>query len=298
VRRWGTDSDFHVYWCGDCDAGFLLPRPSRELLESLYSSQYFSDYGKAIDIEQSVLDRVRVNLAWRFDRSVAASPRFFEAIANSRSAKICDVGCGNGTLLEELRNHGFGVVGIEPSPFARREVESKGIRVYEGTAESLPTSIPESPFDLVVMTHVLEHCLDPKLAIRNVLELVRTGGHLVIEVPNCGSFQFGNRGPAWFHFDVGRHVNYFTRRGLKRLIEGHAAEVVKYFYLQYLDHFTPSRLAHEISLWDRSHKEEDSSNLAGIHMPSKLQNWMSLLGSFALKPERKYGCLGIVVRKG
>jgi SAM-dependent methyltransferase len=118
----------------------------------------------------------------------------------------------------------FQVVGIEPSPFARKEVESKGIRVYEGTAESLPNSIPESPFDLVVMTHVLEHCLDLQRTIRNALELVRTGGHLVIEVPNCATFQFATRGTAWFYFDVGRHFNYFTARALVTLIEEHGAE--------------------------------------------------------------------------
>ena len=195
MRRWGSDSDFHVYWCADCDAGFLLPRPSRELLESLYPNRYFADYDKVIDVEQTVLDRLRLHLAWRFDRTTDPSPEFFEAITGSRSAKICDMGCGNGGLLEKLRNHGFGVVGIEPSPFARETVESKGLRVYEGTAESLPISIPEAPFDLVVMHHVLEHCLDPHLAISNLLGLIRNGGHLVIEVPNCSSFRIRHSRP-------------------------------------------------------------------------------------------------------
>jgi 2-polyprenyl-3-methyl-5-hydroxy-6-metoxy-1,4-benzoquinol methylase len=300
VRRWGSDSDFHVYWCRNCDAGFLLPRPSRELLESFYSSQYFSDYGKAIAIEQSVLDRLRVHLAWRFDRSDLLDSNLLEAITNSRSAKICDLGCGNGVLLAKLRAHGFQVVGIEPSPFARKEVESKGIKVYEGTAESLPDSISESPFDLVVMTHVLEHCLDLQRTVRNALELVRAGGHVVIEVPNCASFQFEIRGPAWFHFDVGRHVNYFTPRALATLIELHGAgaKAVRYYYRKYVEHFTPEAISHEMSLWDRSHIEEISSNLAGIRRPSKLENWMSLLGSFALKPMRKYEAVGIVARKG
>src|SRR5262245_40937703 len=93
VSRWGSDSDFHVYWCRNCDAGFLLPRPSRELLESLYSSEYFSNYGKAIAVEQSVVDRLRVNLAWRFDRSDVLDSTLIEAITNGRSAKICDLGC-------------------------------------------------------------------------------------------------------------------------------------------------------------------------------------------------------------
>ena len=163
VHRWGTDSDSHVYWCRDCDAGFLFPRPSPELLESLYSNQYFSDYGKLVATEQSLLDRFRVHFAWRLDHSVVFGPTLVEAITNSRSASICDMGCGNGNLLEKLRSGGFQGVGIEPSAFARKEVESKGIKVYAGASDSLPGNIPESPFDLVVMNHVLEHCLDPQL---------------------------------------------------------------------------------------------------------------------------------------
>jgi SAM-dependent methyltransferase len=267
------------------------------VLESLYSNQYFTDYRKPRKPAESLLDRARVNLAWRLDRSAILGPQLFESITKSCQPKICDVGCGNGRLLRELRDHGFLVVGIEPSPFARETIESAGIKAYEGTAESLPASIPESPFDCVAMTHVLEHCMDPRLAVNNALTLVKTGGHVLIEVPNCGSFQFARRGPAWFHFDAGRHVNYFTPRGLNRLVEGCGAEFVKYYFRQYVDHFLPSRLDTEILLWDRSFEEQVSSNLAGLRKPSKLENWLSLLGSFAMRPERKYGCLGIVVRK-
>ena len=200
----------------------------------------------------------------------------------------------------KLNAHGFQVVGIEPSPFARKAVESKGIKVYEGTAESLPDSISESPFDVVVMTHVLEHCLDLKRTITVALELLRTGGHVVIEVPNCASFEFAVRGPAWCHFDVGRHVNYFTPRAVATLIEKHGAgaQVVRSYYRKYVEHFRPATISQETALWDRSHKEEVGSNLTGIRRPSKLESWMNLLGSFALKRERKYEAVGIVVRKG
>jgi 2-polyprenyl-3-methyl-5-hydroxy-6-metoxy-1,4-benzoquinol methylase len=296
-KRWGTESDSHIYWCNDCNAGFLLPRPSSELLESFYSNKYFAEYGKGPEVQPSFLDRVRVHLAWRLDRGVVIGPKLMETIANSRSAKVCDLGCGNGVLLTKLRDRGFQVVGIEPSPFARQTVESKGIKVYAGTAEALPDSIPEAPFDVVVMTHVLEHCLDVKRTIRNALELLRTGGHLVIEVPNCHSFEFETRGPAWFHFDVGRHVNYFTPSALKRLVTQQAAEVVQFYYYQYVEHFLPGMIVTESSLWDRSHAEEESRNLAGIRRPSRLENWASLLGSFAMKRERKYRCVGIVARK-
>jgi 2-polyprenyl-3-methyl-5-hydroxy-6-metoxy-1,4-benzoquinol methylase len=39
-------------------------------------------------------------------------------------------------------------------------------------------------FDVVVLSHVLEHMLDPVGALRAVLGLLRPGGHLVLAVPN------------------------------------------------------------------------------------------------------------------
>jgi len=39
-------------------------------------------------------------------------------------------------------------------------------------------------FDLVVMSHVLEHMLDPVAALQSALEVLRPGGHLLLAVPN------------------------------------------------------------------------------------------------------------------
>jgi hypothetical protein len=73
--------------------------------------------------------------------------------------------------------------------------------------------------------------------------------------------------------------------------------IARYYDHQYLEHFLPLTLAIETSLWNRAHAEQASGNLADIRRPSKLENWMSLLGSFAMKPERKYRWVGAVVRK-
>ena len=142
ARRWGSESDFHVHWCATCDAGFLLPRPSRELLETLYTNQYFSEYGKAVAVPRSVLDRVRVKLAWLVDRGVPLGPRHIEAISQSRSAKICDLGCGNGTLLADLQAHGFQVVGIEPSSFGAERRGPRESRPTKARPNLCPSSSP------------------------------------------------------------------------------------------------------------------------------------------------------------
>ena len=265
----------------------------------LYSDQYFTDYGapRASEKGQSFLDRIKSHLAWRLDRGIVRGPEFYGELLGSSTAKVCDLGCGNGALIKRLADHGFQVVGIEPSPFARAKAESRGLKVYEGTAEALPSEIPLAAFDLVVMNHVLEHCLNPALAVRNALGLIRNAGYLVVVVPNCSCFQFATRGPAWYHFDVGRHVNYFTSQALATLVERHEAVVTNYFYYSYLDHFLPPRLECETAIWDRQTKEQCPENLVDIPRPSKLRNWSSLFQSSRLRQERKYECLGIVARR-
>jgi SAM-dependent methyltransferase len=271
-----------------------------ELASALHSDQYFSSYGAVRNPAQSpsILDRIRSHLAWRLDGGQVRNPEFYTSLAGSRSARICDLGCGNGGLIELLARYGFQVVGVEPSPFARDNVRSKGLKVHEGTAEDLPGDLPRTSFDLVLMNHVLEHCQDPALAVGNALGLVRDGGRVVIEVPNCDSFQFATRGPTWFHFDVGRHVNYFTPRALARLLERQGAVVETHYYYAYLDHFLPERLDIEAAIWDRRHAEGPGENLAGVPRPSRTENWMSLFRSARLRPQHKYECQGIVARKG
>ena len=48
---------------------------------------------------------------------------------------------------------------------AREKALANGLTVFEGTAESPPEELKERHFDLIIMSHVLEHCTDPMAAI-------------------------------------------------------------------------------------------------------------------------------------
>ena len=87
-------------------------------------------------------------------------------------------------------------------------------------------SISEEPFDLVCLRHVLEHLPDCRLAMQKLRELLKPGGHILIEIPNVES--------------VSKKVKRFmTRLGLRRtkypadLVIGHTNEFCK-FSFEYL----------------------------------------------------------------
>jgi len=65
--------------------------------------------------------------------------------------------------------------------------------------------------------------------------LLRTGGLLVIAIPNLGSLQayFGMR--HWFHLDIPLHLCHFTENGLRRLLarSGFKVRHIRQFDLEY-----------------------------------------------------------------
>jgi SAM-dependent methyltransferase len=69
----------------------------------------------------------------------------------------------------------------------------------EGDANDILSFISET-FDYVFASHVLEHMLDPRSAIRDWYQLVKPGGHLVILVPDEDLYEQG-AWPSMFNYD-------------------------------------------------------------------------------------------------
>lgn len=104
------------------------------------------------------------------------------------SARVLDLGCGLGqvcALLAEARPewelHAADAYAqcLEATASRVRLAGRHQLDERRFSLEGLPRD-----FDLVVMSHVLEHMLDPAGALREALTRVRPGGHLILAVPN------------------------------------------------------------------------------------------------------------------
>lgn len=98
---------------------------------------------------------------------------------------ILDVGCGYGRNLALLANGGFkDVTGVEKNPLIVDEVRRHG-HVCLGLDEFASST---RQFDLILMSHVIEH-FDPHALLGFVdgyLDRLAPGGHLVIATPLLG----------------------------------------------------------------------------------------------------------------
>ena len=110
----------------------------------------------------------------------------FKVIAEliEKNKKVLDVGCGDGTLMEFLKNNkNINIRGLEISKNKVQECIAKGLTVIEGNAERDLKQFPDKSFDYVVLSQTLQAFLDPELVLK---ELLRVGKQAIVTIPNFG----------------------------------------------------------------------------------------------------------------
>ena len=110
----------------------------------------------------------------------------FKIISNliNKNSRVLDVGCGDGTLMEYLKNsRKIDIRGIEISKNNVQKCLSKGLTVIEGDAEKDLLQFPDGSFDFVILSQTLQAFLTPEIVIK---ELLRVGKKAVVTIPNFG----------------------------------------------------------------------------------------------------------------
>jgi len=132
--------------------------------------------------------------------------------------KVLDVGCGSGGNLKNLRDQGWDVYGIEISELAATHARNLvGGQIHTGTLETAPFG--HEMFDMIFMSHSLEHLYSPLDALQRVHALLKDDGLLVVSVPNMNSLEAKLFGRWWFEWDPPRHLYHFGKRSLTALFE-------------------------------------------------------------------------------
>ena len=141
--------------------------------------------------------------------------RFFAPFAPAR-ATILEIGCATGELAAATRRT-LDVAryeAIELSPAAQQarpyldELYDQPLRCL------LADGAMRSRFDLILMSHVIEHLEDPAAELRAMKQMLNPGGAIFLEVPNAA----GNRR---LPIDDNRaHLHFFSITSMTRLLAG------------------------------------------------------------------------------
>lgn len=213
-----VEPGFSVVRCPDCRLGRTLPALPISEIASFYPPTY---YGK---------ENVRFNAVFERMTRVFQLRRARVILNRVSRGPVLDIGCGRGFFLDFLRKFGFEPKGVELSDTAAWHARERlGLEVWTG--DFLEASFSAEAFHATVFWHTLEHFPDPAAAVRRASELLKTGGLMVVAVPNSESFQGRFFGRYWFHLDIPRHYFHFGAKNLEALLARNRLRIVQ------IDHF-------------------------------------------------------------
>lgn len=199
-----TTSPSDFVRCSDCGLVAIAPTPTRAELPTLYPAEYHSFDTPKNPIARFLLHRYQRRQAGICRKYLPPGGRFLE------------IGCANGDVLLELQDEYPVVHGVELSEDAAAEAARRGLDVFCGTLEEFA---PTEPYDLVFMSHVIEHVLDPVATVARIERLLAPGGVLYLETPNVGSLDARIWKQHWGLLHFPRHLYLFDRSTIRSLIE-------------------------------------------------------------------------------
>ena len=135
--------------------------------------------------------------------------------ANSKSAKILDVGCSTGNMLMYLKNKGYkNISGVDMNDFAINISQQKNLNVKKMDSEKL---VSDDKYDVIYLNHVLEHIGNLKEFISKVSRILLNGSHLIIAVPNINGKYTNSK--DWIGYQFSQHYWHFTSDSLEKIFK-------------------------------------------------------------------------------
>jgi SAM-dependent methyltransferase len=212
-----TDDTYLAMRCRACRVVYLDPRPGAAAFAQIYPANYHAyDFSEE---QFGLVHKVRRKLEAR---------RLLQVIGElPASARILDVGCGDGFhlgLLQEFGTAGWTLVGVDLDERGVAAARRKGIDARQVPVEDLDE--PAGSFDVALCIMTVEHVADPAALLRSTLRLLKPGGRMVVVTDNTASPDaklFASRYWGGYHFP--RHLYLFDAGNLADLARAQGFEV-------------------------------------------------------------------------
>jgi 2-polyprenyl-3-methyl-5-hydroxy-6-metoxy-1,4-benzoquinol methylase len=156
------------------------------------------------------------------------------ALATTGDRSIADLGCGEGFVLEGMRDAGWRTWGIDPDSSSCQIAANKGLSVDNLSLEQLISKRQTLDFSVIVLGDVLEHLVDPWDTLRDLVNLSSPGTSFIISVPNVahvsvrvlmlfGLFRYQSRGIL-----DRTHLRFFDRKSAIKLVRQAGLKILAY----------------------------------------------------------------------
>jgi len=215
----GSNDEFIYQECSLCGTLTLLnvpPDMSKYYPQDYYSFTKVKGYNPLVDflrrkrMESLLLNASLFGTALQKILPVPNHHLWIRNVDIGYDSRILDVGCGSGYFLHILRLEGFrSLVGIDP--YIAETTKKDGICLIKGEI----CDLDKQRFDIVLFNHSLEHMLEPANSLSDAGTILAEGGHCIVATPVSDSYAYKKYGRHWVGLDSPRHLQVFSRKGMK-----------------------------------------------------------------------------------
>lgn len=203
---------YELVECGGCQLIFLSPQPSDEDLRRIYLQS--SQFDDALYVDRARVDAILEYMTSCLTRILARSRRSADA-----RVSVLEVGAG-------LAWMGRAAKALNPqSATTAQDISAEAVdqcpwidRYVHGDAFDARLDA-RAPYDVVSMTHVIEHLVDPLTVVRRCAGLLAAGGVILVTAPHrpVGWRSGSSDLSLWRNYSythVPAHIQYFSRRSM------------------------------------------------------------------------------------
>ena len=264
--HYDLSGEFQLVRCRACRHVYMNPRPTLQTIAHCYPGSYVPHQRSCSAESKTEPPGEAGHAAWYLSPAVRRIPglrQLYYWLADSKSEVVptvashrrraLEIGCATGDFIVRLQELGWTAQGVELDEQAALRAQERGLEVHPGTLESV--SLPDDSFDAAFAWMVVEHLPDPKSTLREIHRVLKPDGWFMFSVPNFGCWEPRVFGRYWDALDLPRHLQHFTAKSLKRLLDETGFEYVRIIHQRNLlnvvgslgiwlhNHFPNSRLA-------------------------------------------------------
>ena len=209
----GGKNGHELYRCGSCRTVRVSPLPTPEQLSEFYHSYVgTADYTK------------------KRARKIQRSRRRIKRLMGKTSGmEFLDVGCNYGFAVAAAAALGLNAHGIniDDTAIASCQQEFGKVAKFDfRTVEDHAASGAKA--DIIYTSEVIEHTLNPNSFVAALQRILKPGGVLYLTAPDGGHFRVPGDFTQWTQVIPPEHLTYFSRRGMKKLLERQGFTHVKF----------------------------------------------------------------------
>lgn len=218
------ENNKNVYECSNCKL-YFIDEPSQSEIEFLYNSDF---YARNNNIIYKFIDA-----KMKYARALNRFNYIKKFIKKTDNLNVLEIGASDGLLLSIFKKENFNVFGYELNENARKDALKKyDVKMKDDFLKD--KNIDKNKYNIVIMSHILEHFTNPKYILNSVHNFIGGGVNdiLFIEIPYTPNYKIVSKDEMKIFFET-EHTVHFNEKNISLLMKECNFKILDICYNEY-----------------------------------------------------------------